>query len=68
MALHTAHTLNPVPIIFVSEENKKIKNGILADVAPSILSRLSISIPEEMTGKNLIFLNRIHLLNEKRKY
>ena len=51
---HTAHTLNPVPIIFVSEENKKIKNGILADVAPSILSRLSISIPEEMTGKNLI--------------
>ena len=52
---HTAHTLNPVPIIFISEENKKIKNGILADIAPSILSRFRISIPEEMTGKNLIY-------------
>ena len=51
---HTAHTLNPVPVVFVSDKKSTIKNGILADIAPSILSRLKISIPQEMTGKNLI--------------
>lgn len=51
---HTAHTLNPVPVVFVSDKKATIKNGILADIAPSILSRLKISVPQEMTGKNLI--------------
>ena len=51
---HTAHTLNPVPVVFVSDKKATIKKGILADIAPSILIRLGISIPEEMTGENLI--------------
>ena len=53
---HTAHTLNPVPVVFVSDKKATIKKGILADIAPSILIRLGISIPEEMTGENLITL------------
>lgn len=51
---NTAHSLNPVPIILVSEHYKKIKEGILADVAPTLLTIMGIDIPEEMTGKVLV--------------
>jgi 2,3-bisphosphoglycerate-independent phosphoglycerate mutase len=52
---NTAHSLNPVPAILVSnQKGLKIKNGILADVAPTILRRLGISAPMEMTGVSLV--------------
>lgn len=52
---NTAHSLNPVPFIYVSEnKNSKVKDGILADVAPSILHIMGLEQPKEMTGKNLI--------------
>jgi 2,3-bisphosphoglycerate-independent phosphoglycerate mutase len=52
---NTAHSLNPVPCILIS--NKKdiqLENGILADVAPTLLSVMGLEIPKEMTGKVLI--------------
>ena len=52
---HTAHSLNPVPIVFVSQEvNNKIKDGILGDVAPTILKLFGLEKPKEMTGESLI--------------
>jgi 2,3-bisphosphoglycerate-independent phosphoglycerate mutase len=51
---NTAHSLNPVPSILVSDDYKQIKDGILADVAPSILKIMGIEIPKEMTGKVLV--------------
>ena len=52
---NTAHSLNPVPFIYVTEnKNAKVTDGVLADVAPSILHILGLPQPEEMTGKNLI--------------
>ncbi|MBI9037074.1 MAG: 2,3-bisphosphoglycerate-independent phosphoglycerate mutase [Bacteroidales bacterium] len=51
---NTAHSLNPVPCILVSDEYTKINNGILADVAPTLLKIMGIEIPREMTGKILI--------------
>jgi 2,3-bisphosphoglycerate-independent phosphoglycerate mutase len=52
---NTAHSLNPVPCIFVSEDkNVKLNNGILADVAPTLLNVMGLEIPAEMTGKVLI--------------
>lgn len=51
---NTAHSLNPVPVVLVTNEKVTLKNGILADVAPTILSRLGIEQPKEMTGKVLV--------------
>lgn len=52
---NTAHSLNPVPCIFVSKkEGLKLENGILADVAPTLLNVMGLEVPKEMTGKNLI--------------
>ena len=52
---NTAHSLNPVPFIYVTaNKNAKVNNGILADVAPSILHIMGLPQPEDMTGKNLI--------------
>ena len=52
---NTAHSLNPVPFIYVSENAAaKTENGKLADVAPSILHILGLPQPTEMTGRNLI--------------
>lgn len=51
---NTAHSLNPVPCVIVSDRFNKVENGILADVAPTILKMMGLDIPEEMTGKVLI--------------
>ena len=51
---HTAHTLNMVPCILISKEKHNIKQGKLADIAPTILDLMSIEIPSEMTGISLI--------------
>ena len=51
---NTSHTINPVPIIIVNSVYKKINNGILADIAPTILDIMDIKKPEEMNGKSLI--------------
>ena len=54
----TAHTVNPVPfyVIHKSLINKpvKLQDGILADVAPTILSLMELKIPSAMTGRNLL--------------
>ncbi len=49
----TAHTTNPVPVV-VTDRNIKIRNGILSDLAPTILELMELDIPEEMTSKSLI--------------
>lgn len=51
---NTAHSLNPVPIVVVSSTVTSVQNGILADVAPTILSMMGLEIPKEMTGKVLV--------------
>lgn len=51
---NTAHSLNEVPIIYVSKAKKEIKAGVLADVAPTILEILGIQIPSSMSGKSLL--------------
>lgn len=52
---NTAHSLNPVPCIFISDKKDiTLENGILADVAPTLLSVMGLEIPSEMTGKVLI--------------
>jgi len=53
---NTAHSLNPVPIIVIDQDVKKVTNGILADIAPTILHLMSISAPTEMTGTILVSL------------
>ena len=51
---NTAHTTNPVPIFLFDKEYKKISNGRLCDVAPTILKIMNIDIPDEMTGNVLV--------------
>jgi 2,3-bisphosphoglycerate-independent phosphoglycerate mutase len=51
---NTAHSLNPVPSILISDDYKSIKEGILADVAPTLLTIMGVEIPKEMTGKVLV--------------
>jgi 2,3-bisphosphoglycerate-independent phosphoglycerate mutase len=51
---NTAHSLNPVPCILISDDYKKINEGILADVAPTLLTIMGIPIPKDMTGKVLV--------------
>jgi len=51
---HTAHTTNPVPIIVVDNEIEKIEDGILGDIAPTILKMMNVPQPDVMTCKPLI--------------
>ena len=51
---NTAHSLNPVPSILITDDYKSIKEGILADVAPTLLTIMGVEIPKEMTGKVLV--------------
>lgn len=53
----TAHTTNPVPVVLISEELKHVTlrtDGILADLAPTLLEMMGLPVPAEMTGKSLI--------------
>jgi 2,3-bisphosphoglycerate-independent phosphoglycerate mutase len=57
---HTAHTLNPVPLVLVGADAKRIgrlKPGRLADIAPTILQLLGLPVPAEMTGHSLLGQN-----------
>jgi 2,3-bisphosphoglycerate-independent phosphoglycerate mutase len=51
--IQTAHTCDPVPFLFC-DTNVRLRNGILADIAPTLLEILGIEKPTEMTGKSLI--------------
>ena len=51
---HTAHTTNPVPIILIDKELKLINNGVLGDIAPTILELMGLEQPKEMTRKSLL--------------
>ncbi|MCI5131089.1 MAG: 2,3-bisphosphoglycerate-independent phosphoglycerate mutase, partial [Candidatus Electrothrix sp. EH2] len=54
---HTAHTLNPVPLILVSKEHKNCTlkdGGALKDIAPTLMHLLGLEQPKEMEGKNLL--------------
>ncbi|MCL1830476.1 MAG: 2,3-bisphosphoglycerate-independent phosphoglycerate mutase [Oscillospiraceae bacterium] len=52
---NTAHSLNPVPFVYVTSNlSAKVTNGMLADVAPSLLHIMGLKQPNEMTGENLI--------------
>lgn len=52
--IYTAHTTNPVPLIIIGAGKLKLKHGILADIASTILGLLNLEKPKEMTGENLI--------------
>jgi 2,3-bisphosphoglycerate-independent phosphoglycerate mutase len=51
---NTAHTTNPVPVILIGDEKLTIKDGILGDIAPTILKLMGIEQPEVMTQKPLV--------------
>ncbi len=52
---HTAHTTNPVPVALIGgPENATLRNGRLADLAPTLLDLMNLDQPEEMTGQSLI--------------
>ena len=51
---NTAHSLNPVPIVVVSGRVKTVRDGILADVAPTVLDLMGLEKPEAMTGHSLV--------------
>lgn len=51
---HTAHTTNPVPIILIDKEIQSINNGVLGDIAPTILELMGVKQPKEMTRKSLL--------------
>ena len=53
---NTAHSLNPVPIVVVSDRVKSVKEGILADVAPTVLKLMGLPQPAEMNGEALVEL------------
>jgi 2,3-bisphosphoglycerate-independent phosphoglycerate mutase len=53
-AVNTAHSLNPVPIIVTADGAELDGEGILADVAPTILELMGIEQPPEMTGRSLL--------------
>ena len=51
---NTAHSLNPVPIVVVSERVASVRSGVLADVAPTVLDLMGVKKPAEMTGQSLL--------------
>ena len=51
---NTAHTTNPVPCVVIDKDVKKVSEGRLADIAPTILKMMGIEKPKEMTGKELV--------------
>jgi len=56
---HTAHTCEPVPFIYVGKRDLKIREGgVLADVAPTMLTLLGLPVPTEMSGRSIVELNQ----------
>ncbi|MFK7756381.1 MAG: 2,3-bisphosphoglycerate-independent phosphoglycerate mutase [Flavobacteriales bacterium] len=53
-SVHTAHTTNPVPVFLLGTDYDEIRDGKLADVAPTVLELLEVPQPSEMTGKSII--------------
>lgn len=51
---NTAHSLNPVPLYLLSSRYRSVSSGILADVAPTVLTIMGIPVPKEMTGRSLV--------------
>jgi 2,3-bisphosphoglycerate-independent phosphoglycerate mutase len=51
---HTAHTLNPVPLIYLGRPARMLDGGKLADIAPTLLAMMGLPQPPEMTGEPLI--------------
>ena len=51
---NTAHSMNKVPFIVVDDDIKSVRDGILADIAPTILTLMNIPAPTAMTGKSLV--------------
>jgi 2,3-bisphosphoglycerate-independent phosphoglycerate mutase len=52
---HTAHTLNPVPVALVGgPAGVRLRDGRLADLAPTVLDLMGLDLPPEMTGRTLI--------------
>lgn len=51
---NTAHTTNPVPIWILDKDVQEVHNGVLADVAPTVLKLMGIPMPEEFSGKSLV--------------
>jgi 2,3-bisphosphoglycerate-independent phosphoglycerate mutase len=53
---HTAHTTNPVPIWWITGDpgGRRLRDGTLADLAPTVLALLDLPAPPEMTGRSLI--------------
>lgn len=51
---HTAHTTNPVPLVLIGMDDVKLKEGKLADLAPTMLDIMGLEKPEEMTGESLL--------------
>lgn len=61
---NTAHTMNPVPLFLIDDEiNGPLKNGKLADIAPTILTLMGIEIPQEMDGEILIQMEEVGTAN-----
>lgn len=54
---NTAHTTNPVPFILIDKEKIPVTNGVLGDIAPTILELMQVPQPKEMTGTSLIIKN-----------
>ena len=51
---HTAHTTNLVPVVVIEPEGRAVRDGILADVAPTVLHLMGIEVPKEMTGRSVL--------------
>lgn len=55
---HTAHTCEPVPFIYIGQRSATIRpGGVLADVAPTLLTLMGLPVPAEMTGTSILQLN-----------
>lgn len=51
---NTAHTINPVPVFVLDDRTRKVRNGVLADVAPTLLELMGLEQPSVMTGHSLL--------------
>lgn len=51
---HTAHTINPVPLVYIGRDAEMLPNGALSDISPTLLAMMGLEQPIEMTGRSLI--------------